>query len=232
MDDDISEVNRPTYSKNSGNNKLTFFQKIKGFLSSPSATFQKVKNEDFGESFKYYLILVIVLYGILSVVFSIILQYLIYSFFTSNPYYAYSNILGPGTLSYSSTFNIVPSLIILAILLGYLFTIVGAILSYFIGGLWVHLWVYIFGGRKGISQTLKAYGYGSTPTLVLGWIPIISIIFSIWTLILFTLGIRELHEISTGKAVAAVLIAILIPIAIIVAIAATIYVYISGMLSG
>jgi hypothetical protein len=68
--------------------------------------------------------------------------------------------------------------------------------------------------------------------LILGWIPILRIIFSIWTLILFTIGIRELHEISTGKAVTAVLITIITPVVIAIVIAATIYIYISVMLSG
>lgn len=91
----------------------------------------------------------------------------------------------------------------------------------FILGLWLHLWVYLFGGRNGVVQTIKAVIYGWTPRLVLGWIPIINIIAWIWALIVGIIGIRQLHELSTGKAVIAVIIALIIPSIIIGALIAT-----------
>jgi len=32
-----------------------------------------------------------------------------------------------------------------------------------IGGIWMHLWTYIFGGRKGLDNSLKIYFYSATP---------------------------------------------------------------------
>jgi len=51
----------------------------------------------------------------------------------------------------------------------------------------------------------------------------------IWALVIEIIGVRELQEVSTGRAIIA---ALLLPaIIVIIAIAATVYVYVSGMLS-
>lgn len=51
-----------------------------------------------------------------------------------------------------------------------------AIAGAFIGGAILHLFVYIAGGRKGMTQTIKAVMYGSTASLLFGWLPIINMI--------------------------------------------------------
>ena len=71
------------------------------------------------------------------------------------------------------------------------------------------------GGKNGLLQTIKAVIYGDTPSLILGWIPIINVIAMIWSLIVGVIGVRQLHGLSTGKAVLAVILAILIPAVII-----------------
>jgi len=71
--------------------------------------------------------------------------------------------------------------------------------------------VYIAGGRKDIMQTEKAAIYGSTPFLLLGWIPVIGLVIGgIWAIILTIIGLRELHEITTGKAILAYVLALAI----------------------
>lgn len=93
-------------------------------------------------------------------------------------------------------------------------TIINSIVSGFIGvfilGIIFHIFVYIMGGRNGIGLTIKAVIYGYTPNLLLGWIPIVNFIAMIWTLILYVIGIREYHEISTGKAALAVLLPLIL----------------------
>lgn len=61
------------------------------------------------------------------------------------------------------------------------------IIRAFIVGLILHIGVYIGGGRKGITQTMKAYMYGSSPNLLFGWISI---------LLLGRIPIVVLHECS------------------------------------
>jgi hypothetical protein len=55
---------------------------------------------------------------------------------------------------------------------------------------------------------------------MLGWIPLVWILAWIWSLILSTLGVRELHGISTTRAVGAVILAVLIPLLVLVLLAA------------
>src|SRR5208282_3707141 len=78
-----------------------------------------------------------------------------------------------------------------------------------IGGIWIHFWVYILGGRNGIRQTMKVFMYGMTPSLLLGWIPVIGGVFVIWWIVLDILGLRELAGLSTGKAALVMIIGIL-----------------------
>ncbi len=92
-------------------------------------------------------------------------------------------------------------------------------------GAFFHIFVYAVGGRKGITQTIKAFMYGQTPNFLLGWIPVIGGITSIWSLILFILGIRQLHEITTRRAILAVLMPFIILGIIALAIIIVVFVY-------
>ncbi|ABS55816.1 hypothetical protein Mboo_1298 [Methanoregula boonei 6A8] len=82
-------------------------------------------------------------------------------------------------------------------------------------GLWVHLWVWILGGRNGAGQTLKAFLYGLTPALIFGWIPVVGILFAVWSFILDILGLRELAGLSPARAALAMVIAVLIPLVVV-----------------
>lgn len=94
--------------------------------------------------------------------------------------------------------------------------IIGGTVAILIGGLWLHLWAYLFGAKKGVAQTIKIVAYANTPGYYLGWIPLINIVAGIWTIVLEVIGLTKLQKLSTGRAVGAVLIAIIIPLVIIV----------------
>jgi hypothetical protein len=94
--------------------------------------------------------------------------------------------------------------------------LVGGFILTLICAAWVHLWAYLFGARRGIMQTLTAIVYAGTPGQILGWIPLIGFIAGLWSMVLVVLGIRELQELSTGKAILAVAIAVIIPLAVII----------------
>jgi hypothetical protein len=87
-----------------------------------------------------------------------------------------------------------------------IFDFISWIIGLFVTGIVVHIFVVLFIGGKGIEQTFKVMMYGATPALLLGWIPLVSIIAGLWSLVLYILGIRELHETTTGKAAAAVIV--------------------------
>lgn len=76
----------------------------------------------------------------------------------------------------------------------------------FFQGLWQHLWVKLVGGKGGFDQTLNTVAYASTPAFLFGWVPVFGVLAGLWSLVLAVLGLRELHDITTGRAIAAVLL--------------------------
>ena len=177
---------------------------IKGFFLSPVETFRKVKDTDYRDTLVYFLVLVLI-YTVLSV--PVMLVSLRPAWFTG-----IFTLLGTGALSGSD-------IVIIAVMM-----IIAALVLLFIGAAWLHLWVFLFGGRRGIRETFKALAFGETPALMLGWIPVVGILAGIWALILSVLGIRELHGISTGRALGAVIVAVIIPLLILVLLAAFLFI--------
>ncbi|MFA6331668.1 MAG: YIP1 family protein [Methanoregula sp.] len=168
----------------------TLVTKVKGFLLDPVETFRQSKTDELNAVFTYFGALLLI-NAILSALVAVLGMAVI-------PMYA------------TNPFGLALPIMVFFMML------VGGCIATLIFAAWLHLWVYILGGRKGIMQTVNAMIYGSTPRLLLGWIPFIGIIFSLWSLALGILGIRELQELSTGKAILAVAIAVIIPLIIII----------------
>ena len=158
--------------------------KIKGFLLAPVKTFQQTKDEEPKAVFTYFAVLLFV-YSLLSAILTTI-----------------------GTEGMQN--GILP--VLRGVFLLFFALFIGFFIASVIFAAWLHLVVYLFGGRNGIMQTMKALFYGNTPTFLFGWIPVIGIFFSIWALILSILGLRELQEISLEKSTTACVIAVVIPI--------------------
>ncbi|KAF5432167.1 Signal peptidase I [Candidatus Methanophagaceae archaeon] len=154
---------------------LSVIDRIKGFLFSPTKTFDVSKEDTLGNAVIYFITLLMICAVL-------------------------SSIVGWPVFRYGVT------MAFLIFLLG--------LLSVFIGGLWTHMWVYLFGGRKGVTQTLKALLYGATPGCVLGWIPIVGIIAVVWGFIVQIVGIKQLQEMPTIRAVLVLSIAISIPLSV------------------
>jgi len=164
--------------------------KVKGFIMNPVETFQLSRNDETGVVFTYFAILLLI-NAILSTL---------------------TGAVGFGRMQMFSGmmegFVFPVRVFFMALAGGFILTLIFAA--------WLHLWVYLFGGRKGIMQTLKAIIYGNTPRLLLGWVPVIGFIFMLWSLVLGVLGICELQELRTGKVILAVAIAIFIPLILII----------------
>lgn len=75
-----------------------------------------------------------------------------------------------------------------------------------IEGLIIHFFAYVFGAKGGLKVTLKVVFYSMTPVILLGWLPWIGALFSIWAIMLQIIGLKSLHEMSTEKATLAVII--------------------------
>jgi len=177
-------------------------EKIKGFLFSPSETFDASKEDTLGDAFKYFIILLLIS-ALLSAVIAVVASSLFAGFFGR---------MLPGFMS--ALLALAGAGAAVAFIAVFIYMLIAGTIGVLIDGLWLHIWVYLVGGRKGLTQTFKALMYGATPSLLLGWIPFINFLASIWALIVEIIGIRQLHEISTGRAVAAVILAIIIPLVV------------------
>jgi len=164
----------------------TFIESVKGFLLQPVETLQAHRGATLGEALKYYIILVVI-----SAVLTALLAIA-----------GITGMMGMGLGAGAAGGAVFVMVLIVAI--------VGGIIGIFIAGAVLHIFVYIVGGRKGIGQTIKALAYSETPALLLGWIPLINIIGAIWAFVLSILAIRELHEISTARAVIAVILPLIL----------------------
>lgn len=189
---------------------MDFIEKVKGFLMEPSKTFDASKEETLSEAMKYYISIVAIYSAILALLFA----------FAST---LFGSMMGGFGAMFGAGAGIAGAIAIFVIFL--ILLIIGA----FINGAILHIGVYIVGGKRGITQTIKALMYGSTPGLLLGWIPIIGFLALIWSLVLEVLGIRQLHELTTGKAIVAVIIPIVIIVILAMVLAAVIASFISGM---
>ncbi len=187
---------------------MDYFGLMKGFLLSPVETFGDVRDTDLGDSLKYYLLL-LVINAVLSAIVSLVIMSAIWMTF--------AGIVAQLGLPLPAVAGV--SVVLFAILMIFVqFVLV------FIGAAWLHLFVYLFGGRKGYLQTLKSIIFGSTPAMLFGWIPFIGLFVGIWAFALEILGIRELQEMTTGKAALAVILAVLVILLIVIAIVAMFFI--------
>jgi hypothetical protein len=196
--------------------RLAFWEKVKGLMASPSATFDSVKGEGWGTSYGFYAKLLVIFAILFTIVLAAVGLWLLSMFFGFAA--SFLTAFGvpaesiSGVMTAEGLAGMFLGIMAVAMLIS---IIVGGLIGILVGSGWMHIWVWLCGGRKGVGQTIKAMTYGSTPSLLLGWIPFIGFIFAIWSMVVSIIGIRQLHEISTGRAVLAYLLgAIIIPLII------------------
>ena len=173
------------------NRRVTFGGKVKGLLVAPAKTFNNVQAEALGSALKYFTIWVVIFAILRTVIFYTVERRIFQALWAS--------LVSGNAALFLYHFD--------PVVFG-LLAVVGAFVSLFISGSLTHLFVRAFGGGKGYGNTMKAFAYGETPLLVFGWIPFVGTLFWVWALVLNIIGISRLHEISTGRAVGAVLLGI------------------------
>lgn len=165
---------------------LSLIEKVKGFVTNPVEAFRQSKEDGPGAVFPYFVVLLL-LYAVFSTILAAVM-------IESSPM---AGMMTGGISGLVALFFI---------------TLAAGFFGILVFGAWLHLWVFLFGGRLGIWQTLKALMYGNTPSLLFGWIPFIGFFFALWSLVLGILGIRELHDISSLRATLAIALAVMIPL--------------------
>jgi hypothetical protein len=170
---------------------MDFYEKVKGFILEPSKTFDATKEDTLEDALKYYVGITAIFSAISAVLFA----------FAST---LFGSMMGGFGMMLGAGAGITGAISIFVMLL--ILSVIGA----FICGAIVHIFVYIVGGRKGITRTIIALMYADTPYLLFGWIPLIGLITAIWSLVLNVLGIRQFQELTTGRAILAILLPIII----------------------
>jgi hypothetical protein len=182
---------------------------MKGFLLSPSETFKKTSGKSLGAAYQYYVVLLV----IFTILFGIVAVSMGLAAFTSmvDKMGAIPVVGGVAAGAAANFSGFVIALGVFFVYLLFLFYLLGV----FVEALIIHAFVLLMGGEKGFRQTIKTTMYSSTPFLLLGWIPIVSTIAYIWSIVLLVIGIKENHQMSLGNAVLAVLIPIVLVIILI-----------------
>ena len=200
----------------------SFVDKVKGFLMAPTKAFQDSRADSLGAAFRYYVTLLVIftiLYAIVSTAIGMA------SFASMIEQLAASGAIGEalaGVLQNFSDFMVAMSLFFVYLL--FILMLFGIFLEGFI----IHVFVILFGGTKGIVMTLKTVMYAFTPWFLLGWIPYVSVIGALWTLILLILGIKETQEMTLGDA----LLVFLVPIILVLILAFLGAVVIAALVAG
>jgi hypothetical protein len=116
---------------------------------------------------------------------------------------------------------------LLAFLGGLVLAPIAGAVGVFLTALVTHLLVMLVvgSGHSGFGSTFRIVAYSSVTSLA-GWIPFIGWIFSLYRLYLATVGIREMHATTTGRALLVVLLpAILILVLVVVLVGASAIVF-------
>ena len=175
--------------------QMNVLGRARGFAFNPAKEFAKAKEDSLRDAFTYYVLLLAILAGALAVVVTVAV-----AVSGMSPLSKFAPLLGVGAFV-----GIIAVGILLALYLA----------------VWLHIWVYLFGGRKGLKQTTKAITYGSTPCLLLWWAPGANVIIApVLSLLAVISGVSELHRLSSGAAILAVILAILVPVIALGAVAA------------
>ena len=191
------------------------YEKAKAFLMTPVVELQKSREDSTGSVLKYYILIVL---------FNAILTALIALLIGGN------GILNTLSVLMKQLGWALPLVGAVGTILIVILVAIFAVIFLFVFAIWLHICVYIAGGRKGYMHTVKALAYGSTPGMIIGWIPVIGpFIGGIWTLVLEVISVREIHQISTERAAIAVILAVMIPIIVLLLLFAAL---LSTMMSG
>lgn len=190
-----------------------FKLKIKGIFLEPSKFFETVKEEPLAEAIKYF-IDIIVLYLAITVFFDIFL------FLFTKQIGDFIYRLNPNIYGTKMAF-------IFIFLWGLpVYNLIFTVIGVFILGPVIHIGIYIMGGRKRISQTLKSVIYTSPILFLFGliqgltlvvflwlqWMPFLflAVFPLIWALVVEIIGLRKLHDLTTGRAIVALIISFII----------------------
>ncbi len=175
-------------------------QNVKGLLMQPGPTFERLKYATLTESYQQYVILLIIytiLVGVVSAITTLMLYY------DTLVHYASMPMIGSFLVTKIELFR--PIILHWSLIIVYMAFLL-LLFAIFFKGLFLHVFVILFGGDQGVTKTIQVLMYATTPFFLLGWIPYISILGLIWAVVLCVIGLHVLQNIPVWKAVAVIVV--------------------------
>lgn len=176
---------------------------IRGLLLSPVETFKSLTLSSLSKSYQHYVILLLVytfLIAIVSSISSLLTYYNMMIQLVSIPIF--------GQFLITQMELIKPIFLNLSFFSVYFLFII-LFFGVFLKGLFLHIFVILLEGKHGVTKTIQVLMYSMTPFFLLGWIPYISIVGLIWTLVLCVIGMYIVQEIPVWKAALTIVIPII-----------------------
>ncbi len=167
-------------------NYLSIDKKALRSMISPAEFFAAIKGEELKKTVIYFLVISL----LFTLLFVLSLIYL-------------SSALSGMTMGLL-TFSFTSDLIFLSVIGIWLALVIG---SFFLAGCY-HVIARILGATKGFSETYKSVAYSFTPSAFFGWIPLVGLLFFLWSFYLNVKGLMILQEISYEKSAITISIAL------------------------
>ncbi|MBI2669175.1 YIP1 family protein [Candidatus Woesearchaeota archaeon] len=169
---------------------MNIFKVIQKVLTEPASFFERVGKGDNHLDFAFGYFAALSLFAtVMSAIISLILFFLIAPSLLAMP--VFGPIISAAMTKFSVSKVFFNSIWTYILGLGLIFAMAGI----------VHAWILIFRGKNKYAKTFELVVYARTPTLILGWIPLVSFAAWIWSFILLVLGTEKVHSISRTKAI-------------------------------
>lgn len=183
-----------------------FLDRFKYLFSSPSKFFEKIQGEGIQNSLLTYVITLV--FAQVTGVLQSLFFFGYYSSFSFNPLNLYGNMFDMfGYSGNASIYSLITVPVGITITLVALFAYTGVTL----------ILVKVFKGKGGYAESFKVVAYSLTPYNIISIVPFVGGLSLFYSFFLMVLGVRKLHNLSTGKAVAVVLLPIFALLALFVA---------------
>jgi len=159
---------------------MNIFQKAKAIIIEPAKFFEKHEEKGVLDAFIYLVVLglfTVILGSLVGKAYMSVLARMMGGVFEEIPF-GFPFILAMALFGY-------------VLLLGMSFVSAGIL----------HLYIKLLGGKLPYHKTYQLMIYSQTPRLVLGWIPIVSMLAAIWDVILLIIGTHKMYKFSTSKSV-------------------------------
>lgn len=202
-----------------------FVKTVQGFLMSPVEAFKQAGKSTLGAAYQYYAMLLIIftiLYGAVTLVVGTIMFNGYVQELSMIP------LIGKALSASVAKFGT----FVTASELFYVYMVFLVLLfGVFLVGFFLHAFVMLMDGKKGVRETIKTTMYAATPGLLLGWIPFISIIGWVWSFVLLILGFRDNNGLSFEKAAMAAVIPVVLGLIMLILGMAVVSTFLSAIVS-